>query len=318
MLTGALTMTHWKRLRFAAASAAISLALTQVAPARAEPQAGPQRITGAGSEGQPPKAEARPSADSLCRALARAATDNGLPVEFLSRLIWLESRFNPDAVSPKGAQGIAQFMPRTASGRGLTDPFEPLTALREAASYLRELRTTFSGNLGLASAAYNAGPGRVEAWLSGRRSLPDETRTYVRLVTGHSADAWAAQQPPQWRISDIPQGMGCIEAAKVLTASPRPRPAAPARPAWDPWGVQLTANWTEGQVLASYERLRRTFVTVLRDRLPLVLRASLRGGRGATRYIIRLPEKTRMAADALCVRLRAAGGACMVLRNPPA
>ena len=127
----------------------------------------PQSFTGAGSEGQLPKVEARPSADSLCRALARAAADNGLPVEFLTRLIWLESRFNPDAVSPKGAQGIAQFMPRTASGRGLTDPFEPLMALREAASYLRELRTTFSGNLGLASAAYNAGPGRVEAWLSG-------------------------------------------------------------------------------------------------------------------------------------------------------
>jgi Transglycosylase SLT domain len=225
-------MTHWKRLRCAAAGAAIGLALTQAAPARAEPQAGPQSLTGAGSEGQPSKVEARPSADNLCRALARAAADNGLPVEFLTRLIWLESRFNPDAVSPKGAQGIAQFMPRTASGRGLTDPFEPLTALREAASYLRELRTTFSGNLGLASAAYNAGPGRVEAWLSGRLGLPDETYAYVRLITGHSADAWASQQPPQWRVSDIPQGVGCGEAAKVLTASLRPRPPVPARLAW--------------------------------------------------------------------------------------
>ena len=70
--------------------------------------------------------------------------------------------------------------------------------------------------------------------------------------------------------------------------------------------------------MPAYERLRRSFDTVLRDRLPLVLRASLRGRRGATRYIIRVPEKTRMAADALCARLRAAGGACMVLRNPPA
>ena len=109
-------MTQWKRLQLSAASAAIGLALTQVAPARAEPQAVPQRVIGAGSDGQLSKVEARPSADSLCRALARAAADNGLPVEFFTRLIWLESRFNPDAVSPKGAQGIAQFMPRTASG----------------------------------------------------------------------------------------------------------------------------------------------------------------------------------------------------------
>ena len=137
-------MTQWKRLRFAAAGGAIGLALMQEAPARAESQAAPQSLTGAGSGGQPSKVEARPSADNLCRALARAAADNGLPVEFLTRLIWLESRFNPDAVSPKGAQGIAQFMPRTASGRGLTDPFEPLMALREAASYLRELRTTLT------------------------------------------------------------------------------------------------------------------------------------------------------------------------------
>ena len=311
-------MTQWKRLQLSAASAAIGLALTQGAPARAEPQAVPQSFSGAGSDGQPSKVEARPSADSLCRALARAAADNGLPVEFFTRLIWLESRFNPNAVSPKGAQGIAQFMPRTAAGRGLTDPFEPLMALREAASYLRELRTTFGGNLGLASAAYNAGPGRVEAWLAGRRGLPDETRTYVRLVTGHTAEAWALQQPPQWQVSDLPQGIGCAEAAKMLTASLRSRPAVASRPAWDPWGVQLTANWSEGQVLASYERLRRTFASVLHDRLPLVLRASLRGARGATRYIIRVPEKTRMTADALCARLRAAGGACMVLRNPPA
>ena len=311
-------MTRWKRLRFAAAGAAVGLALAQQAPARAEPQAVPPSLTGAGEDGHPPKVEAGPSGDSLCRALARAAADNGLPVAFLTRLIWLESRFNPNAVSPKGAQGIAQFMPRTASERGLTDPFEPLMALREAASYLRELRTTFSGNLGLASAAYNAGPGRVAAWVAGRRRLPEETRTYVRLVTGHTADAWASHQPPQWQVSDVPQGIGCIEAAKILMASPRPRPAVASSLAWDPWGVQLTANWSEGQVLAAYERLRRRFDTVLGDRLPLVLRASLRGKRAATKYIVRVSEKTRVPADALCARLRAAGGACMVLRNPPA
>jgi soluble lytic murein transglycosylase-like protein len=72
-------------------------------------------------------------------------------------------------------------MPGTASGRGLTNPFEPVQALREAASYLRELRTTFRGSLGLAAAAYNAGPGRVEAWLAGRGGLPgDDARLCAR------------------------------------------------------------------------------------------------------------------------------------------
>jgi hypothetical protein len=80
--------------------------------------------------------------------------------------------------------------------------------------------------------------------------------------------------------------------------------------------VQLTANWSEGQALATYERLRRSHEAVLRDRLPLVLRARLPGRRGATKYIVRVCEKSRMHADALCEKLRAAGGACAVLRNP--
>src|ERR1700730_1595281 len=100
---------------------------------------------------------------------APARAGNDLPEEFFTRLIWQESRFDPAAVSPAGAQGIAQFMPQTAAMRGLTNAFEPLQALRESASYLRELRLTFRGNLGLATAAYNAGPGPVEGLARGPR-----------------------------------------------------------------------------------------------------------------------------------------------------
>ena len=80
--------------------------------------------------------------------------------------------------------------------------------------------------------------------------------------------------------------------------------------------MQLTANWSEGPALAAYERLRRTYEAVLRDRLPLVLQARLPGRRGATKYIVRVSERSRANADSLCGRLRTAGGACMVLRNP--
>ena len=99
-----------------------------------------------------------PTADDVCRTLEEAAAENSLPVEFFARVIWQESRFNARAVSPKGASGIAQFMPQTAGWHGLADPFDPIEALRHSAGYLRELRDRF-GNLGLAAAAYN----RVQA-----------------------------------------------------------------------------------------------------------------------------------------------------------
>jgi soluble lytic murein transglycosylase-like protein len=112
-----------------------------------------------------------PTAQSVCEVLATAATANDLPVDFFTRLIWQESRFKPDAISPKGAQGIAQFMPMTARSSGLADPFNPLDAIAKSGQLLRELRHEF-GNLGLAAAAYNAGSGRVHDWIGGRRSLP--------------------------------------------------------------------------------------------------------------------------------------------------
>ena len=152
-----------------------------------------------------------PTADDICRALEEDAAENGLPVEFFARVIWQESRFNARAVSRAGAQGIAQFMPRTADWRGLADPFDPIGALHHSASYLRDLRNRF-GNLGLAAAGYNAGPGRVSEWLAGHRTLPSETRNYVAIVTGWTADEWASPSPPQTAETTIPQGLPCTPA----------------------------------------------------------------------------------------------------------
>jgi hypothetical protein len=129
---------------------------------------------------------------AICLALGREAMANDIPVEFFTRLVWQESRFDPKARSRAGAEGIAQFMPATAQWRGLADAYDPLQALRESARWLGQLRQRF-GNLGLAAAAYNAGPERVQRWLSGQSLLPRETRYYVRAITGHSADEWARQ-----------------------------------------------------------------------------------------------------------------------------
>jgi soluble lytic murein transglycosylase-like protein len=97
---------------------------------------------------------------ALCRLIEGAARTQKVPRDLLTRLIWQESSFRPNVVSPAGAQGIAQFMPGTAKERGLTDPFDPEQAIPKAAEFIAHLVQQF-GNLGLAAAAYNGGPARV-------------------------------------------------------------------------------------------------------------------------------------------------------------
>jgi soluble lytic murein transglycosylase-like protein len=166
---------------------------------------------------EPTAAEAThpPTADEVCASLEKAAAENALPVEFFARVIWQESRFNARAVSPKGAAGIAQFIPQTASWHGLADPFDPTQALRHSARYLRELRDQF-GNLGLAAAAYNAGPGRVSAWLTSHRQLPGETRRYKAAVTGRTADEWSSPSSPKDAEASIPKAIPCTRLANLI------------------------------------------------------------------------------------------------------
>jgi len=157
----------------------------------------------------------------LCGAVASVATRNGLPIPFLANLIQQESGFKPHVVSPVGAQGIAQFMPRVASSYGLIDPFEPLAALNASGKLLSELVNRF-GNLGLAAAAYNAGPKRVSDWLARRRKLPAETRNYVYNITGLTAEHWTLERvgdrqvtlPPRARCPDVPKIITVDSAAR--------------------------------------------------------------------------------------------------------
>ena len=108
---------------------------------------------------RPVVAPAHPHSETtslLTKMAEQVAIAHTLPTGYFLRLIRQESGFNPNSVSPTGAQGIAQFMPATASDRGLQDPFDPTQALPKSAELLNELRDKF-GNLGLAAAAYNAG-----------------------------------------------------------------------------------------------------------------------------------------------------------------
>jgi Transglycosylase SLT domain len=259
-----------------------------------------------------PAADPPPTADDICRTVEQAAAENGLPVEFFARVIWQESRFNAMAVSPKGAEGIAQFMPRTADWHGLGNPFDPIDALRHSAGYLRELRDRF-GNLGLAAAAYNAGPGRVSMWLDSHRPLPAETRNYVSVVTGWTADEWASPSPPQNVETTIPQGVPCARLANLILA---PKQEAQHIASYIPrWGVQLAAHLSEGRAWAMYRDLGKRFASLIGGREPIVLYKRLPGMGTAKRYIIAIADDDRSVLEKLCAKLAAVGGSCVVLRN---
>lgn len=156
------------------------------------------------------------SEDEICSALTVAAQQNDVPAPFFIRLLFQESRFRPEVVSHAGAQGIAQFMPETANLMGLDNPYDPLEAIPASARLLGRLVRQF-GNLGLAAAAYNAGPRRIADWLAakGKTKLPDETQGYVKIITGKPVEHWSAasaRHPAQ----KLPEQAPCQEVAGLL------------------------------------------------------------------------------------------------------
>ncbi|MYZ49875.1 lytic transglycosylase domain-containing protein [Rhizobiales bacterium L72] len=272
----------------------------------------PAHGTPAAAQPEAPKAETDPT-QAICTLIETAAELENLPVAFFTRLIWKESSFRSEAVSPKGAQGIAQFMPATALERGLADPFDPEQAIPASARFLRDLRSQF-GNLGLAAAAYNAGAQRVAAWIAGEGGLPWETQDYVAAITGRSPDAWLSAGPADAEPEAEPEKpMTCaaLVAGLVRARAPSTGPEAP----WQPWGVQVAGNFSRARALAAFASLKKRFPAVLGDAQPLV-RAERSRSRGARPlFQVRIGAPSRDRADALCANLRQQGGSCVVLRN---
>src|SRR5271165_4959537 len=85
------------------------------------------------------------------------AAKYNLPPSLLQSVVRVESSYNPNAVSPAGAQGLTQLMPATAASLGVSDPFDPVQNLDGGAKYLSQLLTQYGGDVSLALAAYNAG-----------------------------------------------------------------------------------------------------------------------------------------------------------------
>ena len=118
--------------------------------------------------------------------LMQAAAAANISPTLLSALVWQESRWNPQAVSPKGAMGLAQLMPATARYLGV-NPADPVANLHGGARYLRQLLDQFDGNVEKALAAYNAGPGRVRS--AGGVPAIAETQNYVTSIVRRIASS---------------------------------------------------------------------------------------------------------------------------------
>ena len=247
----------------------------------------------------------------ICDLIEVNARRHGVPRDFFARLIWKESRFDPGAVSPAGAEGIAQFMPGTAAMRGLANPFDVDQAIPASAKYLGELKAGF-GNFGLAAAAYNAGENRVARWLSSGGFLPLETENYVLDIMGAPADSFIGAEPTH-EIPPLdpktPFREACRKLPVTMTAT-----VAMARVHIKPWGIQVAGNFRRDAAIRQWQRLRDRFASLLGDHDPVVSRVRTpRGRRGI--YAVRIGADDRAEADGICRKLRGAGGSCLVVRN---
>lgn len=181
--------------------------------------------------------------------VAEAARRFGLPEGWIWAVMRAESRGDPRALSPVGAMGLMQIMPATwatlTARYGLgPDPYDVRANIHAGAAYLREMLDRY-GDLGTALAAYNAGPGRVDDWRAGTRSLPAVTRAYVDRITSTvdvsaipPASVTPLSPPVTWRNAGlfIMRGDGASTATAAAanaqpigsdTALPRPVSAQP-------------------------------------------------------------------------------------------
>ena len=132
----------------------------------------------------PATTPAAAASNPFAAEISAAAVRHGVDPNLLTGLIRAESNFDPAATSPAGAQGLAQLMPGTAAGLGVTNPLDPAQSIDGGARYLRQQLERFGGDVTKALAAYNAGPGAVERF--GGVPPYEETQNYVRRVLGYA------------------------------------------------------------------------------------------------------------------------------------
>lgn len=315
----------WNRMgRLArAAVAALSfvawLAVGDVGVAQARPDApvAPRKCLYSGVSAADPSVRLCVSRENfardVCGIIEHYAERNGLPAPFFARLIWRESLFQPDAVSPKGAEGIAQFMPGTAKLRGLSNSFDAVAALGKSAEYLNELKLRY-GNLGFAAAAYNAGEAGLERFLRNDR-LPLETRDYVLAITAHPVEDWR-DNPPKSPDLALDKKKSFLDGCIALASTRRLREIVVADEAiWAPWGVQLSAHFQRSVAQRLFLNSIRKLPAPINGEKAILVRERNAGFGARRRYAARIGRQTRVEANTLCAEIRQSGGSCLVVRN---
>ena len=128
-----------------------------------------------------------PGSDKFSLLINQVAEKISLAPELIHSVVSAESDYNPAAVSPVGAQGLMQLMPKTAQELGVQDSFDPLQNLLGGSKYLKQLLEKYDGDLDSALAAYNWGQGNVDR--KGLEQMPEETRSYLARVKKNLAAA---------------------------------------------------------------------------------------------------------------------------------
>jgi soluble lytic murein transglycosylase-like protein len=157
------------------------------------------------------------------------AAANGVQPALVRAVIQAESAFNPRARSVKGAMGLMQLMPATASDYGVVDPYDPRQNIRAGVAYLKSLLERYSNRVELALAAYNAGPGAVEKY--GAVPPYRETKAYVAKIQNASTQTSVAPTVPAARIyrtvtvvdgREVPRYSNvATPGAELVTSAPR-------------------------------------------------------------------------------------------------
>ncbi|MFO0637558.1 MAG: transglycosylase SLT domain-containing protein [Nannocystaceae bacterium] len=188
---------------------------------RSVPPAGPTHV-----DATPYTLEERERIAAVDPWVLAAATRWQLDADLVRAVIWVESRFQPRAKSPAGARGLMQLMPATASGLAQQlrwtrpNPYDPEFNIHAGSYYLHELLVRYGGDVTLALAADNAGPGNVDAWR--HSGLPPRSLEYVQLVLDAKARFEAA-----WHGPDRPQAAPPTTVAKASVRAPLTIPEPP-------------------------------------------------------------------------------------------
>lgn len=167
-------------------------ALVQAALANAGIGDPGQAAVGTGSLGAAPDAPAMVPPAEINRLVGMSSAQWNVDPNLVKAIIANESGFNANATSDVGAQGLMQLMPATAAGLGVTDPYDPAQNVWGGTRYIRSMLDRFDGNVPLAVAAYNAGPGAVEKY--GGVPPYAQTQNYVQNVLA-SYQKYSRQTP---------------------------------------------------------------------------------------------------------------------------